>query len=521
MSYSTTATPPGAGLRRYLLFTAAVTGASIMIVEILGAKMLAPYIGTSHFVWTAQIGVTLVALALGYAIGGRMADRSPGVRSLYGAVLLAAVYLALSVWWCEPVAFWCVGFSLPVGSLLAATILYLPPLAFLAMTPPFLVRALTTSLETVGASVGRLSAISTLGSVLGTVLIGYVLIPLLPNSRIMFLVSAVLTVIALIYFLVWEPKRRAKAVVVAAAGLGLGYYASGQGVLRTPKGLNEVFRGNSNFGLLQVIDMEPPGLRMYLNDRLTQNTYLLKDQHSASLFTYMLKGLAEVYTPEIKDVLCIGMGVGIVPMEFARQGARVEVVEINDAIVPVARQYFNFDPTRLRLTVGDGRHYLATTTNRYDTIILDAFLGESVPAHLMSREALQMMRQRLKPGGTLVMNTIGETTIGRDYFVSSLTRTLQSVFREVRVHMSGDSGFGNIFMVAGDREGLALLRAPDFKGVPPVLLAQVQSAYDGVRNQDVRRGDVLTDDYNPVDYYDAGNREKFRHLLVSSAKDGH
>ena len=87
--------------------------------------------------------------------------------------------------------------------------------------------------------------------------------------------------------------------------------------------------------------------------------------------------------------------------------------------------------------------------------------------------------------------------------------------------MSGDSGFGNIFMVAGDREGLALLRAPDFKGVPPVLLAQVQSAYDGVRNQDVRRGDVLTDDYNPVDYYDAGNREKFRHLLVSSAKDGH
>lgn len=338
----------------------------------------------------------------------------------------------------------------------------------------------------------------------------------------MFVVSSVLMLIALIYFLVWEPKRRGKAVVVAVAGLGVGYYAAEQTVLKNPPGHTEVFRGNSNFGLLQVIDMEPPGLRMYLNDRLTQNTYLLKDRRSASLFTYMLKGLAQVYTPEIKDVLCIGMGVGVVPMQFADMGARVDVVEINDAIVPVAQKYFNFEATKVRLTVGDGRQFLATTTNRYDTIILDAFLGESVPAHLMSREALTAMRQRLKPGGTLVMNTIAETTVGRDYFVNSLTRTLHGVFSEVKVHMASEGGFGNIFLVAGDRAGLGMLRAPDMGGIPPFLVPQVESAYAGLRLQDPKRGDVLTDDFNPVDFHDAGTRERFRQMLVSSAKNrGH
>jgi hypothetical protein len=95
------------GLRRYFYFTASVTGAAIMIVEILGAKMLSPYVGTSHFVWTAQIAVTLIALALGYYAGGLVVDRSPKVSLLYWAILLAALYLTFTVVACEPVAYSC------------------------------------------------------------------------------------------------------------------------------------------------------------------------------------------------------------------------------------------------------------------------------------------------------------------------------------------------------------------------------------------------------------------------------
>src|SRR5438046_7753961 len=111
-----------AGLRRYLYWTAAVTGAAIMIVEILGAKMLAPYVGTSHFVWTAQIAVTLVALAAGYYTGGRLVDRSPKLGRLYGGVLLAAIYLGLSVLIVRSVAYWLLDFYIAIVSFLAASV---------------------------------------------------------------------------------------------------------------------------------------------------------------------------------------------------------------------------------------------------------------------------------------------------------------------------------------------------------------------------------------------------------------
>jgi len=163
-------------LRRYLYFTAATTGAAIMIVEILGAKMLSPYVGTSHFVWTAQIAVTLVALACGYYAGGKLADRSRRLASLYWAILGAAAYLAVTVLACEPVAYWCLKFKLATGSLLASMFLFFVPLALLAMTGPFLVRVITSSVAGVGGNVGRLTAIGTLGSFLGTLLIGYVMV---------------------------------------------------------------------------------------------------------------------------------------------------------------------------------------------------------------------------------------------------------------------------------------------------------------------------------------------------------
>src|SRR5690349_11476754 len=147
-----------------------------MIVEILGAKMLSPFVGMSHFVWTAQIAVTLVALAAGYYAGGRLADHSQQLSRLYVAILAAAAYLSVTVLVCEPVAYWCLDFNLALGSLLASGILFFIPLALLAMTGPFLVRVITSSISAVGGNVGRLTSISTLGSLAGTMLIGYFLI---------------------------------------------------------------------------------------------------------------------------------------------------------------------------------------------------------------------------------------------------------------------------------------------------------------------------------------------------------
>jgi len=506
-----------AGLRRYLYFTAAATGAAILIVEILGAKMLAPYFGTSHFVWTAQIGVTLVALAAGYYLGGILADKTPGVGRMYACILAAAVYLCLTVPVCRPLAYACLDLRLALGSLAAAAVLFFPPLTLLAAVGPFVVRNLTQSVASVGSQMGRLSAISTLGSVLGTVLIGYVMIPFLPNSVTMLLTGALLMLVAAGYFWIIrrnQTSRAGSAVILLAA---LGGLAGGYAGLRAETrlaipGFEELERRNSLFGELLVIQHTNQLRRYYLNDYLTQNTYDPAEKKSLSMFTYMLHDLAVAYTPRIEHALCIGLGVGIVPMNFAREGVKVDVVEINPAVVGIARRHFNLEPEKLNIIIDDGRHYLNRCQKQYDAILLDAFLGDSSPSHLMTREAFAAMQRLLRTNGTLVINSFGDLDPGRNFFAGSLEKTLKSVFKSVRAHISHYGG--NLMLVASDRVPLEMKPPADFEHVHPDARMQTEMAFANVVETPQHAGRVLTDDYNPVEYYDAANRERMRRQLA-------
>jgi spermidine synthase len=504
------------GLRGYLSLTACVAGAAIMIVEILGARMLAPYFGTSHFVWTAQIAVTLAALALGYYAGGRLVDRSARLGRLYLAILVASLGLVATVAVREWLAYQLLPLPLPVGSLLAAVCLFFIPLFLLAMTGPFLVRTVAQSLSVVGGTVGRISSISTLGSFIGTAAIGYLLIPLVPNSSTMYGTAAALALVSGFYFLIWG-RRRGTAAGVAlciAAGAGLGWYGLTVDGPRLPPD-TELYRGNSSFGLIQVLQTSQFPYRYYLTDYLIQNIYDVTRGQSAAMFTWMLEGLARAYAPRLDDVLCIGMGIGVVPRDLAAQGSRVDVVEINPAAVRVAREYFGLDTRAFALTIGDGRWFLNRTRSKYDAVILDAFVGDGSPSHLMSREAFEAVRRVLKPDGALVINTFVDFDSPGDYMGASLYKTLSAVFPSVRVH--GARGSNTLFVASG-RSPLTVLHQPDFSAVHPAAVSEVRAAFAGSWEPDLAQGIVLTDDYNPVEYYDAANREKYRRLLAMAMK---
>ncbi|HVV69938.1 MAG TPA: fused MFS/spermidine synthase [Verrucomicrobiae bacterium] len=504
-----------AGWRIFLYVTAATTGGAVMVVEILGAKMLSPYVGLSHFVWTAQIAVTLVALACGYYAGGRLADRSPELTWLYGAILVAAAYLALTVLICEPVAYWCLDFNLALGSLLASTILFFIPLGLLAMTAPFLVRVITSTVAGVGGNVGRLTSISTLGSFAGTMLIGYVAIPLLPNSFTMYCTAGALLLVCAVYFTVY--RRRIVALLPSLLFLTLAIAATVYAdVNRRYTWATELFRGNSHFGQLQVIDRKDGAARYYLNDNLVQNIYDPVKKQSAATFTYMLSSLARAYATNLNDVLCIGLGMGMVPMDFASHGAKVDVVEINPAVLSVATNFFDFKPININITFDDGRHYLNRCHKQYDVIVLDAFLGDSSPSHLLTREAFSSMRNVLRPGGTLVINCFGELEEGKDFFTASLQRTLSAVFPGVKLHSSGN---GAVFFAATPRPNPVFVREPDLSGVHPSVLHEVEAALHSHLEATPAHGRVLTDNYNPVEFYDARNRENIRRRLALAVKD--
>lgn len=531
------------GLRRFVYGTAAVTGACVLVVEILGAKMLSPYFGTSHFVWTAQIAVTLLALAVGYYLGGRWVDHSPRLGNIYLAILGAAVYLAATVPLVRGVSFACLKMDLALGSLLASLFLFLVPLALLAMTGPFLVRILTASVSQVGGNVGRLSSISTLGSVGGTMLIGYVLIPRFPNSVTMLATAGVLVLLSILYFFVWGRDKRPSAAIVAGilliacfafAGLRPEWrmtlrYGNAQWMVRA--------RANSNYGRMEVIDYAVGGYheRWYLNDNLVQNTFDPTTGKSLSLFTELLHGLSKAYVSDMESALCIGMGTGIVPMMLVRDGVKVDVVEINPGVIPLAKEWFEFKPEALRrLEIGDGRYFLNRSQEQYDAIVLDAFLGDSSPSHLMTVEAFRAMKNRLQPTGVIVMNTFGRDleTSGEveptalvfdrpdDFYTASLHDTLKTVFPHVRIHGSGN---GNVFFVAS-KSSLNAHRPPAFELAHnslqenPNLTRRPQTAWDRVWRVMDGIGIVMTDDYNPIEYHDAAHRESTRKGLVAGLR---
>jgi spermidine synthase len=507
------------GFRRFLYATAGITGGAILIVEILGAKMLAPYVGTSHFVWTAQIAVTLVSLAIGYYFGGWLVDRSPRLHRLYFCIAIAAAYLAFTTLIVESVAYSFLSMNLAVGALLSSTVLFFVPLTLLAAAGPFLIRVLAISFNTIGSQIGRLSAISTLGSVLGTVLIGYVLLPFLPNSVTMYLTAAVLLILCALYFVFWSKKDIAAYSTLAFIGLGLGALGMNRDLTRSGDQYKEIYRANSDFGMLQVIEMNDKRRRFYLNDYLVQNTYDAELKKSTSLFTHMLRYLAEAYTTNLQDVLCIGLGVGIVPGELAAQGVRVDVVEINPAVVKVAQNYFNFDPAKCKIVIGDGRYLLNKSKKQYDAVVLDAFLGDSSPSHLMTREAFENIKRVLKPNGVLVINSFGDLRPGNNFFSSSLAKTLGSVFGSVHAHGIKNrliEGQGNLFFVASAQ---ALnLRTVSTADAHPFVMGEVNESLATVIAIDVSAGRVLTDDYNPVDFFDARNREAHRRILAFSVR---
>lgn len=505
------------GLRRYLYATAAMTGGVIMIVEILGARMLHPYIGASHFVWTAQIGVTLLSLAAGYWFGGTLVDRSTDLKRIYYCILGAAVYLSFTIGLCEPVAYACLKFKLATGSILASAFLFFVPLTLLAAVGPFFVRVLTQSVNLVGGQVGRLSAISTLGSAVGTGLIGYVFVPYFANSTTMFGTAGALAATVIGYFAVWGRGREAVPGLAVALGLAacFGYAGVRKDVKAEFGGYIELARINSVFGEIQVMDSVESGHRLYFNDKLTQNGMDPETGQSIYQFSYMLSGLTRVYNTELDRVLCIGLGVGMAPMEFLREGVEVDAVEINPAIVDVAKEHFQFEPDKVNVIIDDGRHFLNDCETKYDAAMLDAFLGDSSPSHLMTQEAFDAIKKVLKPGGTLVINSFGDFSPGRDFFVSSLNKTLKSVFQSVKIH---NDGGGNVYFVAADRDSLAFERQPDLSDVHEELQGRVSGAYSGTRLADPASGIVLTDNYNPVEYFDATNREETRRHLAGALR---
>jgi spermidine synthase len=237
-------------------------------------------------------------------------------------------------------------------------------------------------------------------------------------------------------------------------------------------------------------------------------------------YAYFLQFLPYSINPRGRTCLVIGLGAGLVPRWYEQQGITTDVVDIDPYVVEVAREYFGFSNTG-EVVVADARRYLRTTGKRYDYIVLDVFNGDTTPGHMLSIEALRLVRDRMTDGGILAINLIGSLK-QNPFMTASVLRTLREVFRTVSVYpnysVRNEAGGGNITVIAYD----APERSPQFakalaSSVHPLAQAGV-SRYLGsqYRIPDGVRAVVLTDDYNPIDFFDVQLKEWVRKTILKS-----
>ncbi|MEE8586023.1 MAG: fused MFS/spermidine synthase, partial [Acidobacteriota bacterium] len=215
----------------YLPIVVFVSGAAVLAIEILGTRILGPFYGVSLFLWSALITVTLVALSIGYALGGRWADRGPVMARLYAIIAGAGLWTLLIPWFKTPLLVISEPFGLRAAVLVAAAVLFLPPLTLLGMVSPYAIRLRASSLEVVGRTAGDLFAISTVGGVIAALLTGFILIPNVGVNRLTLLTGGVLLLLAALGLL-WQRELRASpllsALLVLAPAVALWAAPSGQ-----------------------------------------------------------------------------------------------------------------------------------------------------------------------------------------------------------------------------------------------------------------------------------------------------
>lgn len=472
-----------------------VSGAAVLAVEILGTRVLGPFYGVSLFLWSALITVTLLALSVGYAIGGRYADRGPTLARLSLLLLVAGAWLVLLPVLRGPVLEISQPMGLRFAVLVAAFLLFAPPLTVLGMVSPYAIRLRTSNLAEVGRTAGDLYALSTIGSVAAALLTGFFLIPYVGVSRLTFSVGVLLLLVAGGGLFIARSFRTAGIATVVLVPLA--FLAGGTSSERADRDRGLLSVEQSPYAELRVVEVD--NVRYMIIDG---GTHTIADpQTFESYFPYIhVLDVLNYVAPAPGELLLVGLGGGSAAKLFSRRGWQVDAVEIDPVVTEIARRDFGLEDSEARVFHEDGRHFLTSSEMSYDAIVLDAFGSSSIPFHLVTRESFALAASRLAPEGILAINI--EAVGWDDLLVRSLAATLNEEFAHVLALPIAEppDRLGNLIMLASQRE---LELAHEIPATPDrySFLYDTNHAWDNRFAPETRGAPVLTDDLNPVDIW--------------------
>lgn len=472
-----------------------------MMIELLGTRIVAPYIGSSLYVWTALIGVMLGGLSIGYWIGGIVADKQANYLIL-GHVLATGSMLTFLIKLLERLVLPTVAYStsdIRISSLAISILLFATPSIVLGMVLPIVTKLRLTTLTTSGTTVGLLYAVSTIGSIAGTILTGFVFIPELGHAATLNLAAGLLIGSSVVAYGINHSVSTMSVLLLVMSFLS-GYVT--------------VSLNRSNAG----IEIDTPYSRVHIVDRPDVYTnrpvrYLTTDRFGGHSAIYLDRNddlaipymrffrLASYFVPNIRRGLMIGGAGFSYPPDFLKrnQQAILDVAEIDPGMITIAKQYFGLrDDPRMRIITQDGRVFVAHNNTQYDVMFLDAFLRPmEVPYHLITQEAFVTYKNHLTDSGCFIINVIGAFSGEKRMMVHSIAKTMQQVFPQVYAFpvqsMSEGELVQNIILV-----GLVSNTIPSFATSDPELSSYLHHRISLPIEQAIS---ILTDDKAPVEQY--------------------
>jgi spermidine synthase len=520
-----------------------ISGAAILALELLASRIMTPYFGVSLYIWTGILAITLIALALGYWLGGRLAKRRAGARDnaqllqLYALMpAIAAIALVLACFVYPQLFVQLAAMNLVAGAFAACVVLLFVPLLAASAMNPLLVAMLLNrgnAERAADAGSGQVFFVSTVGSVAGVIATAFLLIPRVSNFSAALVIALVLALLALAVVVFAREPLAGKALVGAAAVAGCvlaagllwkaDAYTGRQGPFAFA-GTEWRVEGtyNSLFGtvkVLRTVNQTDDGRfeRMYFQDGLTQNT-ADSTGRSTSFYTYGLESLARAYASGMRSALALGLGAGMVPMALARSGAQVDVVDIDPVAARIARRYFGFDPALAHPHEADARTFVRKCNGNYDLVVLDLFHGDGTPEYLVTREFFADLRKCLAPRGVAVFNTFADVSRPQGY--AHFLVTLRSELPHIALYRPRGLGtMVNSFVVASAEP------------LPPpgrVTLAYIPSRYAETLWDMLSKpvpltpdlfegGRIITDAVNPAAYDLADIQMIYRSTVVQAA----
>ncbi|MCB0338816.1 MAG: fused MFS/spermidine synthase, partial [Bdellovibrionales bacterium] len=429
---------------------ALIAGLSVMVVEIVGLRDLAPALGNSIEVWSTVIGIVLLSLSIGAWIGGYVADRI-SEPSLIGIMLFISGTFVLVV---SMTSSFISAFaaknveSLHIAALFTSIVLYAPPVMLLGMVPILAIRKGLSDPGTFGRSVGRISFLSTFGSIVGTFASGYWLLPFVGARASFISVGTALLLFSCLY------SRRLFAgtlVILVGAGIINRNWLESEEIVETrySRLTLRIEKERETGRMVKSLRTDPFVIQsaIYLDD-LDQHSKgssnqqirddFLKDGYEPLVLPYTrFFRLSSYFVPNPKTVLMIGGGAFSFPRVFLdeQKNAVMDVVELDPALFEIAKSKFGLTPSdRMKVYSEDARYFLNRNQTKYDVIIVDAFTNAQViPNHLVSKEAFATIYNALSDNGAVILNCISSFTGETSGLFYSLLSTLKDEFPKVRV----------------------------------------------------------------------------------------